>query len=191
MNKYIKYSLFATLLIGGVIIFTSWRSKAANVAARFLDEIEVGNNQGFTNKAFEQMMKDVGWRGGEAWCMYLAKAVWMQAFPKKAALIAKYLTGSTQTSWKNAKANPEIFKVITDGKPMPGDIVIWQSTTNSTLGHAGIVKNKKSDQYEVVEGNTSLQGARDGQGVEKNTRNLEQGYVDGTLKVLGFIRLKL
>jgi hypothetical protein len=192
MKKYILYSVLGTLVITGTIVLISWRRKAANVALAFINQMEIGKNQGFANQVFEQMMKDVGWRGGEAWCMYFAKAVWIKAFPKKAELIKKYLTGSTQQSWKNALAHPEIFKVITDGHPMPGDIVIWQNVVNPTLGHAGIEEKRvRTDYYKTIEGNTNQAGVREGDGVLVNERRLIPGYVDGSLKVLGFIRLRL
>lgn len=189
-KKYIKY-LIGIGVVTVAFLLLSWRRKAANAAVDFLDVMEIGNNQGWSNKVFEQMMKESGWKTGEAWCMYFAKNVYLLAFPARSEKINSTLTGSTQQSWKNAQT-AKGFKVITSGSPKPGDIVIWQNTKNSTLGHAGIVKkNLGNDMYETVEGNSSLDGAREGQGVVKGNRKLIPGYVDGTLKVLGFIRMEL
>lgn len=191
-NKAVIYSLWAALLLGGGILLINWRQRAANTAIAFINQMEIGNNQGFANSVFEKMLMDVGWRGGEAWCMYFVKAVYMQAFPKKAAAISKILTGSTQQSLKNAMASPDVFKVVTDGRPRAGDIVIWQSISNAANGHAGIViKNLSNDTSETVEGNTSLAGQREGQGVMNHDRILKIGYINHGLKVLAFLRLKL
>lgn len=189
MTKNLKIFLLSAVVAGSALVFLSWRRKSANVIARFIGITEIGNNQGFSNAVFQQMMKTVGWTSGETWCMYLVKAVYLAAYPGKAAAIAKVLTPSTQQSWKNAKAHPELFKVLDqpDDKPQVGDIVIWQSTKNASLGHAGILVHKPNT---TVEGNTSLQGVRDGQGVERMQRKLVPKNVEGTLKLLGFLRLK-
>ena len=186
-----KLFLISVAIAGSGFALISWRQKAGNLAAKFIDIAEVGDNAGFSNATFQQMMKSVGWKGGEAWCMYFAKSIYLNAFPNKAAEIDKVLTGSTQQSWKNAIAHPELFKVITDGAPQRGDIIIWQSITNPANGHAGIAyKKQKGTTWYTIEGNTSLDKAREGQGIMKQTRTLVPGTIEGGLKLLGFIRLK-
>lgn len=190
--KWYKPYVIGVVLLTATVLFVGWRRKAANVAAEYINQQEIGNNQGFASKAFESMMRSVGWKGGEAWCMYFAKHVYMNAFPKKAAIIEKILTGSTQGSWKAAKENPDVFRVITEGSPRVGDIAIWQSVSNPSLGHAAIVYRKQgADSWELVEGNSSFEGARDGQGVVKTERDLIIGSVTGGLKLLGYIRIKM
>lgn len=154
--------------------------------------MEIGNNQGFASAAFEQMLRDVGWLGGEAWCMYFVKAVYLQAFIRRAAAIKRILTGSTQQTWQNAIDDPSVFKVITDGRPQTGDIAIWQNINNPSTGHAGIVlKRISGDNYSTVEGNSGLGGTSEGQGVTKGNRVMIPGAIEGHLKLLGFLRLKL
>ena len=180
-----------SLALAGGLFLISWRQKAGNLAAQFLDIAEIGNNQDFSNQVFKKMLQDVGWQGGEAWCMYFAKSIYLQAFPKKSAQINKVLTGSTQQSWANALANPDLFKVITSGSPRKGDIIIWQSINNNTQGHAGIALKKQSGhEWYTVEGNSGFGGTKAGQGVVKQTRDLVPGTVMGDLKLLGFLRLK-
>lgn len=190
MKAYTKYIIGVTVATAAVVLLT-WRVKAARVAIDFIGVREIGDNQGWSNKVFEQMMKTVGWKSGEAWCMYLVKAVYMSAFPKRAGKINKVLSGSTQGSWKAAKES-DVFKVITTGQPNPGDIVIWQDVRNPSLGHAGIADRRKSgvDWY-IIEGNTSLSGVREGQGVMNQVRIMEPGVVQGNLKLLGYLRIKL
>jgi hypothetical protein len=177
--------------IAGCLLLISWRQKAGNLAAKFIDIKEIGDNADFSNAVFKKMLQDIGWKGGEAWCMYFDKSIYMQAFPNKANEINRVLTGSTQQSWKNAIANPQLFKVITSGDPRIGDIIIWQSINNDSLGHAGIaLKKQKGKTWFTVEGNSGLGGTREGQGVVKLSRYLVPGTVTGNLKLLGFIRLK-
>lgn len=189
MTKNVKIFLLSAVIATAAMVFISWRRKSATIIEKFIGIKEIGNNQAFSNAAFEEMMKTVGWTSGETWCMYLVKAVYIDAYPKKAEAIKKVLTPSTQQSWKNAKGRPDLFKVLdsADDKPQVGDIIIWQSTKNASLGHAGILAKRPDI---TIEGNTSFQGVRDGQGVEKMKRNLVPGTIQGTLKVLGFIRLK-
>lgn len=191
MNKR-KYIIYVSIIAvaTAAIMLISWKRRPATIAETFLNEQEIGVNSGFASKAFEQMLKDVGWQGGEAWCMYFAKAVYLQAFPAKADKIDKVLNGSTQSSWRNAK-DSSLFDVITDGKPHIGDIIIWQNIKNTSTGHAGIVrKHLDGDNYRTVEGNSGLGGTSEGDGVVNNNRKLVPGCIDGSLKLLGFIRLK-
>lgn len=191
MRRGVAIFLITVSVLAGAVVLVSWRRKAGNLAAQFIDIKEIGDNAGFSNEIFQKMMRSVGWQGGEAWCMYFAKSIYMQAFPKKAPEINKVLTGSTQQSWQNAKAHPDLFKIITHGNPQKGDIIIWQSTTNGSLGHAGIVyKKDEGDTWYTIEGNSGLGGTREGQGVVKLKRDLTPGTIDGKLRLLGFIRLK-
>lgn len=192
MKHYVKY-LIGVSLVTGAFLFISWKRRGLNNAIDYIDTQEIGNNQGWSDKVFEQMMKDVGWRTGESWCMYFVKAVMLGAYPGKADKIKKILTPSTQQSWKNAIADDSVFKVIDSGSPKPGDIIIWQSTKNGSLGHTGIVWKKSGDKWITVEGNSSFDGDRDGQGVVKGLRTLKVGAIEpnSSLKVLGFLRLKM
>lgn len=191
MNKNLKIFLISAAIATSGFLLVSWRQKASNLAARFLDISEVGTNAGFSNATFQDMMVKVGWKGGEAWCMYFDKAIYLKAFPHKADSIDRVLTGSSQLSWQNAINNPDVFKVITDGKPQRGDIIIWQNVNDPSTGHAGIAFKKQSgDIWYTIEGNTNLQKAREGQGVMKQVRTLVPGTMEGSLKLRGFLRLR-
>lgn len=190
MKSYYKYIIGVALVTGGICL-VGWRRKVANAAADFLNINEIGNNQGWSNKVFQSMMTNVGWKSGEAWCMYFVKAVYLETFPSRADKINEVLTGSTQQTWKNAKQS-DVFNVITDGLAKAGDIVLWQNTSNTANGHAGIVYRKEGrDSGVVVEGNSNYDGAREGQGVVKSDRTLIPGVVSGSLKLLGFLRMKM
>lgn len=189
--KYILFGTIGAAILTGSLLLISWRRRAGNLAAQFLNQLELSGNSGFVDQVFQQMLQDVGWLGGEAWCMYFAKAVYIHAFPHKADAIRKILSGSTQASFAAAKQHPETFKVITDGPPMIGDIAIFQNIKDPSKGHAGIVYKHLSDtKYQLVEGNSGLGGTSEGEGVAKNERTLIIGTIDGSLKLIGFLRLK-
>lgn len=191
ISRNVKIFAGTAIIATAAVLFLSWRRKAATVISQFIGIKEIGNNQSFSDPAFQQMMKTVGWRNGESWCAYLVKAVYLKAFPKKAAALEKILSPSTQQTLKNAREYPELLKVLDQSgdKAQVGDMVIWRSTKNPALGHTGIVESKKDNGW-TVEGNTSLQGVREGQGVEHLKRKLEIGAVMGDLELIAFIRLK-
>jgi hypothetical protein len=190
VHKIVFFTSIATVV--GVLLF--YRAKASAAAKKWVNVGENGVNASFTNSVFQEMMKKVGWKSGEAWCMYLAKAVHMDAFKKESANINSILTGSTQTSWNNAKNDTTgTYKVVTSGNPQKGDIAIWQNTSNPSTGHAGIVIGRSGETFKTVEGNTNLAGSREGDKVLIKERPLAYGEkISGSnLKLLGFIRKKV
>jgi len=186
--------LFLTSIAVVVGVLLSYRAKASAIAKKWINVGENGVNASFTNSVFQAMMKSVGWKSGEAWCMYLAKAVHVDAFKNEYSNINKILTGSTQTSWNNAKNDTTgTYKVITSGKPQKGDIAIWQNTSNPSTGHAGIVIGRSGETFKTVDGNTNLAGSSEGDKVLIKERPLAYGEkISGSnLKLLGFIRKKI
>lgn len=179
------------------LIFFSRKNRIVRRASFYEDIDEIGNNAAFADEKFEEMMKTAGWKSGEEWCMYFAKAVYLKALPLQKDKI-NMLSGSTQSSFNKVK-NGEIpdFKVVTSGMPRRGDIVIWQNKDNPSKGHAGIVTRTTSWEYPLgfttIEGNVSVNADfyGDGQSVRKAEHNLDYGQTSKTYpsKILrGFIR---
>jgi len=153
---------------------------------------EIGNNQAFGNKVFEAMMKAVGWKSSDEWCMYFAKAVHYDIFkdqPQVQSQIQKILTGSTQQSFVNAK-NDKSGTYTTSNTPQVGDIIIWQRSTQNWKGHAGVVVGVKNGMVETIEGNTDSVDLSNGQYVAKKIQKSEVGskMPNSTLVVRGYIR---
>lgn len=194
-----KIGTFYKVLIGSSVavvaaLVIGYRYRAAKMAQKWVGITENGVNTSFSNDVFQTMMKNVGWRSGEAWCMYLAKAIHIETFGKDRDKINKVLNGSTQLSWQNAKKDTSgIYKVITSGKPQRGDIVIWQHTGNTSTGHAGIVISRNGDTFKTIEGNTNALGSSEGDKVLIKTRQLKYNKIEpnSTLKLLGFISKKV
>jgi hypothetical protein len=203
MNKQVKIGL----IIGGVVavlslaVFINYRSRRIKrIAKSFKGVEEIGSNREFSNKTLEDMLRESGWKSGEAWCMYYAKAIYKKALPKLSDKIQKELTGSTQGTWNKIKnGESEIFEAVTSGRPRVGDIAIWRRINDPSKGHAGIVirpnSAKYSNGYTTVEGNTNYEPSFQGEGdlVDVLQHELKYGQPNETykgLKLLGFIRLK-
>lgn len=203
MNRGLKI----TLIVGGILtvaslaVFVNYRRrKIKRIAKSFQGVEEIGNNQAFSNETLQNMLKEAGWKSGEAWCMYYAKAVYKRALPKLSEQIQKELSGSTQGTWNKINiGDSEIFEAVTSGRPRVGDIAIWRRVNDSSKGHAGIVikpnSSKYPNGYTTVEGNTNYDPSFQGEGdlVDILQHELKYNETNETykgLKLLGFIRLK-
>jgi hypothetical protein len=197
MDKQI--GTFYKVLIGSSVavvaaLVIGYRYRAAKIAEKWVGITEKGDNAAFSNDVFEAMMKSVGWRSGEAWCMYLAKAIHIETFPKDKDKINKLFSGSTQLSWQNAKKDTSgIYKVITSGKPQRGDIGIFQRVSDPSKGHAVIVIGRNGNTFKTIEGNTNNGGSSEGDKVFVQTRKLDYKNTqpNSSLKLLGFIRKRI
>ncbi len=178
----------SALAVGGYFGYKALRRlQSKSFATSFLGEEEKTGNLGFKDPAFEAMMKDVGWKRGQAWCAYFVKVVWITKYGKKLPELDKLLSGSTITTWNN-------FKNDTSGKfeaskiPHVGDIVIW-SKVGTSFGHTGIVAKVGANEFESIEGNTNDKGGREGYIVAKKTREYDFDKTSG-MKLLGFVHIK-
>jgi hypothetical protein len=148
----------------------------AGVAVQITDSFEgikeVGNNQGFDNKNFEQMMFEVGWWKGAAWCAFSLKLIYQLAGIK-----------TTVTGWSPTAYNKK-HVIFTDGKlrePIkPGDsgTLSYAKYKNNpkrfkAIGHAFIIKKTVGNSAVVTgEGNTDGNGSREGNGFYEKIRPL-------------------
>ena len=137
------------------------------------------------------MLKHVGWLGGQAWCMYFAKAVHYEAYkdkPQVQAKIKRILTGATQESYVNAKNDKTGTYTVTTN-PKAGDIIIFQNRLTPAYGHAGVVTEVGKDYVKTIEGNTSDRSIADGDTVARKKRPIKIGAgIGDNLYLRGFIR---
>jgi hypothetical protein len=154
---------------------------------------EIGFNKAFSNDVFQNMLRNVGWKSGEAWCMYFAKAIHFEVYkdkPQIQANIKKILSGSTQRSFVDAQ-NDKTGTYTTATNPKTGDIAIWQSQSDKSKGHAGVVaKVNNNGTIETIEGNTSDKNVSEGDLVAKKIRKsgVGQGISGSALVLRGYIR---
>ena len=150
--------------------------------------VKGAENVGFVDSSFQAMMKSVGWRGGEAWCMYFCKLVYMQFYSFDREFLAKNFNGSTSGTLQNVinlnARGDRRYVFLNSNTPQIADIICLQ-------GHVDLVKEIITPTLvKTIEGNTNLKGDREGQGVEELKRTLIVGKASkGSSKVFkGYIR---
>lgn len=189
--KKIGVLIGATGVVIGLGIFFSLRGQRKMIAfsKALVGQQEISGNLGFKNIEFESLIKEVGWKVGDAWCVYFVKLVWYQKAPDWIkSKINRTLSGSSQTTWSRLQADPAF---ITSTVPKPGDIVIWQTYQDGVgkwSGHAGIVTRVGLGDFKTIEGNTNTEGGREGYIVAEKTRNYDWNTNNG-LRLKGFARI--
>jgi len=148
--------VFSTLIIIILIYANSWRNRIVRRARKYIGNEEKAGNSGFVNPKFEEKMKAAGWSSGAQWCAYFVRLVYLESLHGKYKEAAKNLiSGSSQMTWKKFNSDTSGLFEISD-KPKRGAIVIWQSKTDTTKGHVGIVNSViNKDYFETIEGNSN------------------------------------
>lgn len=140
----------------------SLREKALEIAVTQIGQEEKprGSNWGEPVKTY---LASVGINFPASWCM--AFMVW--CFTKAATDLnvpnSAKKTGGVLDAWNKAKAKYGITN------PQPGDVFIQDH--GHGLGHTGIVESVAGDTLHTIEGNTNIDGSREGFAVERKTRN--------------------
>lgn len=148
--------------------------------------VKGGKNVGFVDASFQTMMKAVGWKSGEAWCMYYCKLVYMQFFSFDREFLAKHFNGSTSSTLQNVinlnNKGDKRYIFLNTNTPQIGDIICLQ-------GHVGLVQEVISPTIvKTIEGNSNLKGVREGEGVVENNRTLIVGKPSFGQMFKGYIR---
>lgn len=182
-------SIAAIFIAAGIIFTIRNRRRVVKFSEALLGQTEISGNAGFTNQQFQELMKEVGWKPGDEWCVYFAKLVWYNSAPNwLKPKILKKVSGSSLQTWENLKDDPNF--VISD-IPKEGDMVIWQRYENgmpTNKGHAGIVKRLGYGNFTTIEGNTTDKGGgSEGYIVAQKTRSIDYTTRNG-LRLVGFIR---
>lgn len=113
-----------------------------------------GNNDG---ERVELYLKYIGLQKGHAWCAAYTSWVYGQAGLSK-----------PRTGWTPALF-PENRLVK---KPKPADLFGIYFPSLKRIAHTGFVISIKSDWVLTIEGNTNIEGGREGDGVYKKRRHL-------------------
>jgi surface antigen len=189
---YVKRHTIGGAIGGALSKLETVQRLMANYAVKWVGTEEVGNNNGFANDMFESMMKQVGWRSSDQWCMYFAKMIHYNSFPNDRDNINKVLNGLSQGSFANATNDATNTYMTTKVNPQVGDIIIFQHLNLPATGHAGVVvKVNNNNTVDTIEGNTSDKNISDGDLVARKTRTSVVGKsIGGDLVLRGFIRKK-
>lgn len=178
------------LFIAGILLLTlKGRARIVRYGKTFVGQTELRGNSGFTSSQLEKMMANMGWKSGDAWCVYLAKLIWYDmAPPLIKPLVKKLVSGNSQDTFKKLSEDSSgAFRVTMI--PHPGDMVIWQYYDNGKpqwRGHAGIVTAVHVNNFETVEGNTNISGGSEGYIVGEKIRGYDFDKTQG-LRLKGFI----
>lgn len=135
------------------------------IAKNYIGQEEVFNNNGFKNGLFHKKMVELGFALGQAWCGWFCRLVY-----KEAGVKYTWVSPGTQTIIKYAISNNKLTKV-----PKPGALALftkYKKGESTGKGHVCIVEsvNETAKTYRTIEGNTNLQGSRDGYGIASLTR---------------------
>ena len=150
--------------------------------------MERSGNAGFRSEEMERLMREVGWRSGDAWCVYFAKLMWYLEAPEwLKPKILSAISGNSQQTWANVNNDPAF---VVSNIPRSGDLVIWQNYKNGVpqpTGHAGIVKRFGVNDFVAIEGNTNTLGSSEGYEVAEKVRKYDFDKTNG-LVLKGFVR---
>jgi hypothetical protein len=158
-------------------------------ARKYIGEKEILGNKGFVNPAMEAEMKEEGWQKGYAWCMVLARVVFVNAFPAMSVKLRKLFVPGVLNTFRNLKKAAYPIAEL----PQVDALVIWAQVKEGVqtgFGHAGIVSELVENGFKSIEGNTGDENTREGYIVRENTHKIaEKGRVNG-LKLIGFVIIK-
>lgn len=120
-----------------------------------------GNNKGFSNRRFQNLMYDVGWRPGYAWCAFFVKVILNECG------VPHTISGWSPTAYNKKDV------IFTDGKFLqkhnPGDVLVMtlsydkfkRTSRYKAIGHTGVVELVGKYSVQTIEGNTNDRGTRD------------------------------
>lgn len=134
---------------------------ALRIAATQLGVREAtGHNDG---PAVESYLRSVGLGKGYAWCASFVYWCFNQA--AKEAGVPNPLPQTGGVLDHLSKTKGAIVHT-----PQPGDVFIMDFGEGK--GHTGIVKEVRADKIFTIEGNTNIEGSRNGDGVYERSRNI-------------------
>jgi hypothetical protein len=140
-------------------------------------------------------MMGVGFKRAHPWCAYFTELVWKNAYSKIYSddynkLIKHTFSASVMKTWNNFD-NSDLGR--RSYVPLPGSLIVFQSSRNRYFGHIGIVKNidpQNPFYINTIEGNTNDGGGREGYIVAEKVRTLDFKKKNG-LNLVGFIHPKI
>ncbi len=130
-------------------------------------EVPLNSNAG---PAVEKYLKSVGLGKGYAWCMAFVYWCVKEAAGEVYVENPLFKTAGVLAMWNNRKE-------LRVSEPQPGDIFIIDF--GKGLGHTGIVEKVEKDKIITIEGNTNIDGSREGYGVfrRQRTKTTIKGYL--------------
>lgn len=180
-NKALPIIALTGITLGGIVMFShkDIGKKIVKEAKKYVGEIEIQPNKGWTNKYFESLMKRAGWKSSQAYCILFIKMILLNVLKGKQRLaVAKLFSASSQTTWANLLKNQPTGLFKLSKTPKVGSIAIYKHMKKKWAGHGDIVINFNKNNFTVV-------SANERKGVEIKTRNYT--FNSNTFRLLGFV----
>lgn len=134
-------------------------------------EIPRGSNWG---EHVQKYLHSVGINFPASWCMSFVYWCFDQAAHTLGTANPLVKTGGVLHAWNNAKDHRVQVTL------QPGDIFIMNF--GKGLGHTGIIESIEGDRLNTIEGNTNIDGSREGIAVERKIRHTTDK------KIIGYLR---
>lgn len=162
--------------------------RPSDEARHYLGQKEILGNKGFRDPVFEAEMREEGWQTGYAWCMVLARVVFVNAYPGKSADLRKLFVPGVLNTFRNLKnAGYPIGNM-----PQIDSLAVWAQVKDGKetgFGHAGVVTELTPDGFKSIEGNTSGEGVREGWIVRENPHTLAEKLRTKGLRLKAFVNI--
>jgi hypothetical protein len=187
VKKHIKQHIIPIGIIGigittlsGFMIYKAYSGKRIlTEAQKYIGQQEIKPNMGWVNKHFETLMKSVGWKQKDDYCVTFTKLILLKTLKgKRREFVKRYFTPSSQTTWMNLIKHKDKGLYKLSKKPKPGSIAFYKHMQKNWRGHADIVKKEDKDGFTVISANGSI-------GVEIKKRAYT--YNSNTFRLLGFV----
>lgn len=142
----------------------------ATVQRVYLSQVGVrektGNNDG---RAVEMYLRSVGLGKGYSWCAAFVH------WSLDSGGLRNPITAWSPTA--HNPTNPVWFQQKLKKEPLPGDVFTIWFASKKRIAHTGFFNRRINNSvFETVEGNTSEEGSREGDGVYKRRRSLNATY---------------
>lgn len=177
-KRSIALKFFFCFFFGLIFLMSGRASNETSLRLKLVDTLNsqlhvreaTGNNDGIE---VEKYLSFVGQKQGASWCAafvsYNLHAVGISTPP------------NPQTAWSPSFAynyviwSTKLEKEHKSKEPQPGDCFTIYSSELRRVGHVGFIVGEQSNYFITIEGNTGLNGSREGSGVHKYKR--EKGKV--------------
>jgi hypothetical protein len=185
-----KYALpvagFLTIAgIGIAISMNVTGKKIVKEAKKYVGQLELRTggieNQGWQNKYFENLMKQMGWQQGFDYCVLFTKLILLNSLTgKKREIVLKLWKPNSQVTWANLINNQNLGLYKLSKTATPGAVAVYKHMNKEGRGHADIVGERvEKERYEVITANGSV-------GVEEKFR--KYAFESSGMRLLGFVK---
>lgn len=165
-------------------------------ATSCLGQEEISGNLGFKTPWFYKMMIGVGFQKTHPWCCYFAELCWKEGYKKTfpndknmIIVLDKLFSASVMQTRNNFIKNGSEYGFEFTKTPTIGSLIIYQSATNKSFGHIGVVTKITGNSVVTIEGNTDTKGSREGIAVAQKIRVVDYTVKSKGLNLIGFITL--